>query len=384
MTLVWQEALGSNVLDVDGNRFLDLTSGFGVAAVGHRHAAVVAAIRRQSGRLLHGLGDVHSHADRADLARKILQRAPFESGQVFFAVSGSDAVEVALKTALLATGRSGVLVFDPAYHGLSLGALQLTSRPAFRKPFSDVFGQHVDRLPFGCAAAEIDSWLRLHPNTACVVVEPIAGREGILLPPMGWLAHLERLCRKHGVLLVADEVFTGFGRTGRWFAVDHDQVRPDLLCTGKSLGGGLPIAAVVGRRDLMAVWDRQGEALHTGTFVANPLSCAAALATLGVLGSERLPRRAQRLGRTIRERLVSWPERYPAVVATRGRGMMWGVELRDSATAQRLTQTLLERGVLALAGGPEGRTLQLSPPLVISGAQLAQALSLVESSLQES
>ena len=382
-TLVWREALGTNVLDVDDNRYLDLTAGFGVAAVGHRHPAVVAAIRKQSGLLVHGLGDVHSHPDRSELARQLLQHVPVEDAQVFFGVSGSDAVEVALKTALLATRRRRVLAFEPAYHGLSLGALQLTSRQAFREPFADRFADTVDRLPFGCAAGEIDRWLRHHPQTACVVVEPIAGREGILLPPSGWLGELSRLCRQNGVLLIADEIFTGFGRTGRWFAVDHENVKPDLLCCGKALGGGLPIAAVVGRRELLAVWEQDGEALHTGTFVAHPMSCAAALATLTVMRSERLAQRAARLGRQMGARLRLWPERHASVVAIRGRGLMWGLELRDSETAHRLTQTLLQRGVLALAGGPEGRVLQWLPPLVISESQLFRALEILERSLED-
>jgi 4-aminobutyrate aminotransferase-like enzyme len=344
---------------------------------------VVAAIRKQSGLLVHGLGDVHSHPDRSALARQLLQHAPVEDAQVFFGVSGSDAVEVALKTALLATRRKCVLAFEPAYHGLSLGALQLTSRQAFREPFADRFADTVDHLPFGCAAREIDRWLRHHPQTACVVVEPIAGREGILLPPSGWLGELSRLCRQNGVLLIADEIFTGFGRTGRWFAVDHENVKPDLLCCGKALGGGLPIAAVIGRRELLAVWEQDGEALHTGTFVAHPLSCAAALATLTVMRSERLAQRAARLGRQMGARLRLWPERHASVVAIRGRGLMWGLELRDSETAHRLTQTLLQRGVLALAGGPEGRVLQLLPPLVIGESQLCRALEILEWSLED-
>jgi 4-aminobutyrate aminotransferase-like enzyme len=382
-TLVWQEAKGANVLDVDGNRYVDLTAGFGVAAVGHRHPAVVAAIRQQSGRLIHGLGDVHSHLGRSELAREILKQTPVDTAQVFFGVSGSDAVEIAVKTAMLATGRPGVLAFEPAYHGLSLGALNLTSRSEFREPFAAHLHANVHRLSFGCPSTEIAAWLRRHPETSCIVVEPAVGREGILLPPSGWLGELRRLCSRHQVLMIADEIFTGFGRTGRWFAVDHESVRPDLLCCGKALSGGLPMAAVVGRRDLLAVWKQEGEALHTGTFVAHPLSCAAALATLRVIRSERLVQRSARLGRQVAVRLCDWPESYPAVLAVRGRGLMWGVELANSATAHRLARALLERGVLALAGGPDGSVLQLVPPLVISESQLFGALDIIASSLKE-
>ena len=382
-TLVWQEAKGANVLDVDGNRYVDLTAGFGVAAVGHRHPAVVAAIRQQSGTLIHGLGDVHSHPRRSELAREVLKQTPVDAGQVFFGVSGSDAVEIAVKTAMLATGSAGVLTFEPAYHGLSLGALNLTSRPEFREPFAEHLHANVHRLSFGCPSAEIANWLRRHPEASCVVVEPTVGREGVLLPPLGWLPELRRLCSQHQVLMIADEIFTGFGRTGRWFAVDHESVRPDLLCCGKALGGGLPIAAVVGRRDLMVAWKKSGEALHAGTFAAHPLSCAAALATLRVIRSERLVQRSARLGRQVASRLRDWPENHPSVLAVRGHGLMWGVELANSATAHRLTRTLLGRGVLALAGGPSGRVLQLLPPLVISESQLFGALDILAAALEE-
>ncbi len=380
-TLVWQEALGSNVVDVDGNRYLDLTAGFGVAAIGHRHPEVVGAVRGQAGRLLHGLGDVHSHSLRSRLAREILRSASLRQALVYFAISGSDAIEIALKTALLATGRPGVLAFEPAYHGLTWGALQATSRPEFRQPFAAHFHAHTHRLPFGCPVDQVDRWLRLHPETACLIVEPVVGREGILLPPPGWLVGLRSACDAHGALLVVDEVFTGFGRTGRWFACQHSGIEPDLLCCGKALGGGLPIAAVVGRDDLMAVWRRDGEALHTSTFVAQPLACAAALATLEVLRSERLARRASLLGRRIEETVSPWPAIYATVTEVRGIGLMWGVEIVDEATAHRLVRELLHRGVLALAGGPEGRVLQLLPPLTISDRQLRCALEIVESSI---
>lgn len=382
-TLVWQEARGANILDVDGNRYLDLTAGFGVAAVGHRHPAVLAAIRDQAGRLLHGLADVHSHPGRSELARELVRLAPVEDPQVYFAVSGSDAVEIALKTAFLVTQRQRVLAFDPAYHGLSLGALPLTSRSEFRSPFAGIFRDRVDRLTFGCPTADVYNWLSRHPDTACVVVEPIVGREGIVLPPPGWLGELRQLCDQYHVLLVADEIFTGFGRTGRWFAVQHEGVLPDLLCCGKALGGGLPVAATIGRRELLAVWKRDGEALHTGTFVAHPVSCAAALATLEVLRSARLPQRAARLGRPTTDRLNAWESEFSSVVATRGRGLMWGVELTDADTARQLTRNLLQRGVLALAGGPESRVLQLLPPLVISDRQWHTSLEIVESTLHD-
>jgi 4-aminobutyrate aminotransferase-like enzyme len=372
-SILWEEALGANVRDVDRNIYIDLTSGFGVAAVGHRHPRVVEAVREQAGRLLHGLGDVHAHPLRVELARRLAGLAPVDDPQVFFAISGAEAVEIALKTALGATGRPGVLAFEPSYHGLTLGALNVTSREAFRSPFAAHLHGHVRRLPFGAALDGID--LR---EIGAVIVEPIVGREGVLIPPKGWLAGLSDLCRQNGTLLIADEIFTGFGRTGRLFAVEHEGVRPDILCCGKALGGGMPIAAVIARRDLFRCWQTAGEALHTATFLAHPLACAAALATLDILQEEDLPARAARLGSGFGERLAAWPQRFPAVEDVRGRGLLWGVQFRTGEIAKDWMLAAWSQGVLLLAGGPEGRVGQIVPPLTIREEQLAAAVGILE------
>lgn len=380
-TLVWEEALGSNVLDVDGNRYIDLTAGFGVAAVGHRHPLVVAAIRRQASKLLHGLGDVHAHPSRVQLARELCSRAPVDDPRVYFAASGSDAIEIALKTAHLATGRPGILAFDPAYHGVTLGSLQVTSRPEFREPFLSLFHSWVRRLPFGCAGERIAELLRGDPDIGSVLLEPMVGREGLILAPAGWLREISDLCRRQDVVLIADEIFTGFGRTGAWFAVEEEGVRPDLLCCGKALAGGLPIGAVLGRHGLMDAWRGSHEALHTATFVANPLSCAAALAVLEILEGQNLPNRASDLGQLIGRRTKDWSSLYDAVVEVRGSGLAWGVELSSPEDARELLERLLGDGLLALAGGPDGRVLQLCPPLVITDRQLAFTLDSIEAHL---
>lgn len=384
-SLLWEEAHGANVLDVDGNLYLDMTSGFGVAAVGHAHPEVVRAVREQAGVLLHGLGDVHAHPRRVALAERLVRLAPVDDPQVFFAISGAEAVEIALKTAIASNhrgGRSGIIAFEPSYHGMTLGALAVTSRPAFRAPFETHLHTHVRRLPFGVDPERIDAALR-PADVAAVIVEPIVGREGILVPPPGWLATLAELCRASGTVLIADEIFTGFGRTGTLFAVEAEGVRPDLLCCGKALGGGLPVAAVVGRRDLFCAWETPGEALHTATFLANPLACAAALAVLDIMEREALAERAARLGPAVGTRLAGWRERFPETVAdVRGRGLLWGIELTTVERAKRWTAEALARGVLMLAGGPEGRVAQIVPPLVISEEQLAVALDLLEESLE--
>jgi 4-aminobutyrate aminotransferase-like enzyme len=377
--ILWDTARGANVHDVDGNRYVDLTSGFGVAAVGHRHPRVVAAVRRQAGRLLHGLGDVHAHPLRVELAARLVGLAPVDEPQVFFAASGAEAVEIALETALAATGRPGIVAFAPSYHGLTLGALAVTSRPAFRAPFAPYLHPHVRRVPFGCPLQTIAA--ALGDSAGAVLVEPIVGREGVLLPPPGWLAGIARLCREAAAVLIADEIFTGFGRTGHLFAVEAEGVRPDILCCGKALGGGLPIAAVLARRSLLRAWSTPGEALRTSTFLANPVACAASLAVLEVLEQDRLPARATRLGAQVAARLAGWSDRLPAVAAVRGRGLLWGVELRSRQAAGAWVAAARRRGVLILAGGPEGRVAQLVPPLTIAEPQLTGALDLLEEAL---
>jgi 4-aminobutyrate aminotransferase-like enzyme len=377
-SVVWAEALGANVLDVDGNRYLDLTSGFGVAAIGHRHPRVVAAIAEQAQHLVHGLGDVAAHPTRVELGRRLRSLAPMPDARVYFAVSGSDAVEIALKTALLATGRAGVLAFDPAYHGTSVGALAITSRAAFAAPFAAMIAATTHRLPYGCDRSTIDAALDRHGAAiGCVVFEPVVGREGVVFPPAGWLADIAERARARGILVVADEIFTGFGRTGAWFASTAEGVVPDLVCCGKALGGGLPIAAVLGRSEVVMAWDRPGEALHTGTFLAHPLACAAAIATLDVLAAESLLDRAVELGASIERRAPRW-RGFPDVVDVRGRGLLWAVELAYAPAARRAAQKALDRGLLLLTCGAEGRTLQILPPLTIRLEQLEIALDLLE------
>ncbi len=378
----WQQAKGCNVLDVDGNRYLDFTSGFGVAAIGHRHPDVESALRRQSERLIHGLGDAMGHSLRIDLAERLQHLVPVDDAQVYFAVSGADAVEVAIKTMLLATGRHRVLVFTPSYHGLTLGALAASSRPTFRQPFDAHLHRHMQRLPYGCSPRDIEKQLQ-GGDFAGVLLEPIVGREGVIFPPPGWLRSVADLCQRHGTPLAVDEIFTGLGRTGDLFAVDHEGVRPDILLCGKALAGGLPIGAVIAKQSLMKAWRTPGEALHTATFVANPLACATALATLDVISKLDLVETSRRLGVFLAPRIGAWKDQFPCVVDIRGRGLLWAIELQRADQASRLTRQLLECGLMALAGGAEGCVVQWVPPLTITAQQLSWALDTMQTQLQE-
>ena len=408
--IVWQRAQGSNVMDADGNVYIDLTGGFGVANLGHTPRRVAAAVRRQSHLLLHGLGDVHPSVPRVALARRLAALAPGRRNKVILCNTGAEAVEVALKTATLYTGRTGFLAFEGGFHGQTYGALAVTSRERFRKPFERQLFQGVARAgyaycyrcPLGLTYPECEvaclrpvQELLDHPPAsvgpiAAVVVEPVQGREGEIAPPPEWLPRLKELCARRGVLLIADELITGFGRTGAWFAVQHWGVEPDLMCVGKAMANGLPMSACIGRAEVMDAWRHdEGEAPYSSTFMAHPLGSAAALAAIDELEQRGLPRRAQALGRYALRRLRQMQERQPLIGDVRGLGMMIGIELvRDrsskepaSGEAARIAQAALERGVILLRGGPQGNIISLTPPLVITRRQLDYALAVLDESL---
>jgi 4-aminobutyrate aminotransferase-like enzyme len=365
--IFWERARGCNVWDADGNRYLDLTAAFGVASVGHNNPRVIAAARRQLGRLVHVMGDVHPNELKVSLARELSAMtfkrwnvggasAPRLAGKVLFANSGSEAVEAALKTAMLATGRPGVVAFTGAYHGLTYGALDATAWKLFRAPF------HPQLPQFTTHVAPAESAVReafKSGDIGAVLVEPILGRGGVVVPPPDFLPMLRRVCDEHRALLIADEVFTGFCRTGRWFAVEHWGVVPDLICVGKAMSNGFPIAACVGRADVMDAWpESAGEALHTSTHLGSPLGCAMALASIAEMKRLQLDERARAL-----------QDRLPG----RGLGLMKGIELPDAAACQRAVMRLLRRGLVALGGGEHGSVLALTPPLTISEKDLAFA-----------
>jgi acetylornithine/succinyldiaminopimelate/putrescine aminotransferase len=292
--------------------------------------------------------------------------------------SGSDAVETALKTAALATGRAGVVAFEGGYHGLALGALDATHRSDFRDPFAARLPGATRFARFG----DLDD-VRTHLDAAAddvgaVLVEPIQGRGGERVPEDGFLAGLRALCNERGVLLVADEIYTGFGRTGRLFACEHEGVVPDLLCLGKGMSSGMPISVCLGRAEVMDAWPRStGEALHTQTFLGHPASCAAALASIGVLEREGLAERAAGLGRRALAHMTQHVATRDGVVETRGRGLMLGIECESGDVAVAACQRSLEAGFILLPSGEGGRVLSLTPPLCIDGDALLGAIDVL-------
>lgn len=382
----WKSASGATVVDVDGNQYIDLTAAFGVANVGHSNPAVVHAVAEQAAALMHGMGDVHPTSVRTKLLERLSRVLPSGLDKTFLATTGSEAVEAALKTAMLATGKHRFVAYEGAYHGLSLGALAISGIPKFVEPFAPLVPDVALRLPYPDALhtnakdalAQLRDALDVHDDIAAIVIEPIQGRGGCIVPPDGYLAGLRSYCDKHGILLIFDEIYTGFGRTGNWFACEHDHTIPDIMCIGKAMGGGFPISAAVARPSVMDAWPRStGEALHTSTYLGNPMGCAAALATIDELERLALPAQARELGELIEKRLDALLD-HPAVVAKRGRGAMWGLQMRSAEDADRAVKAALARGVILLQAGLRGEVLSITPPLVISPLQLHRALELIK------
>ncbi|MEO8429827.1 MAG: aspartate aminotransferase family protein [Verrucomicrobiota bacterium] len=412
--IVWERAKGVHVWDPEGTRYLDLTAAFGVAAAGHANPRVVAAGRSQMGKLLHAMGDVHPHPIKAQLARE-LSRITFERwtsrtpegfrsrisptrGKTIFCNSGFEAVEAALKTAILSTRKRDIVAFQHGYHGLGYGALNVTYRDHFRGPFCPQLGKFGHFVSFPTSPGELDKTeseiqkLFRRRAIGAVLVEPIQVRGGVNIPPSEFLPLLRRICDEHGALLILDEIYTGFGRSGTWFACEHSNTTPDLICLGKALAGGFPISACIGPAGVMdAAWPAStGEAIHTSTFLGHPVGCAMALAQIRELKSKGLILRSARLGVYLRETLAALNSQFADLtISVRGSGLMVGAELRlrdgspATAFALRAIKQMLRRGYILLPEGEHANVISFTPPLTISKRQLHQAVRVLAEVLHE-
>jgi 4-aminobutyrate aminotransferase/(S)-3-amino-2-methylpropionate transaminase len=397
------EASGAVLVDVDGNSLIDLGSGIAVVSVGHANPLVVDAVRDQVGRFSHTCFMVNPYEGYVAVCEALNQRTPgdHEKRSALFN-SGAEAVENAVKIARHVTGRQAVVVFDHAYHGRTNLTMALTAK---NMPYRDKFGPfapEIYRVPMsyplrdpegmtGEQAADraIEQIERLvgADNVACVLIEPIQGEGGFVVPAPGFLPALARWCGERGVLLVADEIQTGFCRTGRWFASEHESVVPDLITTAKALAGGMPLAAVTGRAELM-------DAVHVGglggTYGGNPVSCAAALAAIDTMQAEDLAGAATRIGATIVDQLRRSAAAHPAIGEVRGRGAMVAVELvrpgtlePDADAAKRIAAACHQAGVVVLTCGSFGNVLRLLPPLIIEDQLLADGLDVLAGAIDQ-
>ncbi|HVB34405.1 MAG TPA: acetyl ornithine aminotransferase family protein [Patescibacteria group bacterium] len=403
--LVAQRGRGAMIEDVDGNIFLDFAAGIAVASTGHCHPKVVEAIQRQAAELLHISGTDFYHGPLVDMAQRLEKIAPgSDPKRVFYSNSGTEAVEAAIKLARYATGRDKLIAFHGCFHGRTMGSLSLTASKAVqRKGFgtllSGVF--HLPypnryRCPFGAGAHDCGDDCLEHlekvvfkklvdpEEVAAVFIEPVQGEGGYVPAPAKFLRDLADICARHGILLVADEVQSGMGRTGKWWASDHAGIEPDILCIAKGVASGLPLGVTLARESLM----RWKPGAHASTFGGNPVSLAAAQATIDLLESEYIEN-ARRVGEHLMNRMKGWVGRFGTVGDVRGMGLMLGIEFvtdhgsREPAPQirDRVVESAFHKGLLLLGAGES--TLRLSPPLVIDTEQADFAAGVIEESIAE-
>ena len=399
--LVADRAQGCVVTDVDGNRLLDFAAGIAVCSTGHCHPRVVKAIQEQAARLIHISADFY-YPPYVQTAAKLNEIAPDAyDWKVFLTNSGTEAVEGALKLARYATGRHRLIAFLGAFHGRSMGAISLTaSKPQYHRGFGSLLAD-VTHVPYGkclgchynltypeCGLAcvsfiENEIFKRIAPpeDVAAIVVEPVQGEGGYVVPPPAWLPAIRKLCDRYGILLIADEIQSGMGRTGKMFAFEHfadedGPVVPDIITAAKGIASGMPLGAFIARNDLMT-WD---QGAHGTTFGGNPVACVAALETIALL-QESLMENASRIGAHVRKRLQVLMDRYDALIDVRGLGLMIGMEFQTQAHAQAVVRACYQRGLIMLGCGD--KSVRLSPPLVVSQHQADVGLDILEEALIE-
>jgi 4-aminobutyrate aminotransferase len=373
--LVVKQGKGIAIEDVDGNIFLDFMAGIAVASTGHSHPQVVKAIQEQASKFLHFCGSDFYYEPMAQLCEKLARLAPGSSAKkVFLTNSGAEAVEAAIKLARYATKRTHLIAFLDSFHGRTLGALSLTaSRASHRAHFGPLLPD-VHHVPYGMEGLDaLENQIFRHEaapdEIAAVFVEPIQGEGGYVVPPPDFLRGLAEICRRHGILLVADEIQTGFGRTGKMFASEHWGIEPDILCVAKGIASGLPLGAMIARGDL-STW-KAGN--HGSTFGGNPVACAAALATVELIESGLMANAAE-VGSYLKEKLSQLKPGHPAIKDVRGLGLMVGVELSDGELRDRVVRNAFENGLLLLGCGES--TIRFCPPLIVTKNEVDVAVDI--------
>jgi len=393
--------------DVDSNRYIDFAGGIGCVNVGHRQEAVLSAVREQLDRFLHVCVQVSPYENYVRLAERMNEVTPGKfAKKTLFVNSGAEAVENAVKIARAHTGRPSVIAFEDAFHGRTMMTLALTSKThPYKVGFAPLPGD-VYRIPYAycyrcsyslqypscelfCARHLEDTFKRVvaSEDVAAVIAEPVLGEGGFVVPPPDYFKVLIDTCHRHGVLFIADEVQSGFGRTGRLFASEHYGIEPDILVSAKSIGGGLPLAAVTGRAEIM---DAPGPGGLGGTFAGNPVSCAAALAVLEMFDHGQLLKRANEIGEQFQKRAKTWQKRWPIVGDVRGLGGMQAIELVKSAKTRapaaeetkQITQYCYEHGLITLTAGSYSNVIRVLVPLVVTDPQMDEALDVIEGALQ--
>ena len=391
---------GPYLFDNEGRRFLDFTCGIGVTNTGHAHPRVVKAIQEQAAKLIHGQANIVYHKPMLELVDELLTVVPPPLDSFYFSNSGAEIVEGGVKLAKQVTGRPNVIVFQGSFHGRThLTMAMTTSKTVYRAghqplvpgifvapyPYPFYYGWD-EQTTLDFCLSELNKLLKSQTapeETACIVVEPVLGEGGYVVPPAGFLPALRKLCDDHGILLVADEIQSGFGRTGKFFAVEHTQTIPDVLLMAKGIASGLPLSGLAARQELMSKW-RPGS--HGGTFGGNVVACAAAVATIRAMREEKLVENAAARGAQLMAGLRKLQAEFPSIGEVRGLGLMVGVEfgkpgVPDTATAKAVDKAAFERGLMLLTCGTFDNVIRWIPPLVVNEQQIDEALHLFASAL---
>jgi 4-aminobutyrate aminotransferase/(S)-3-amino-2-methylpropionate transaminase len=386
-------ARGAMMWDVEGREYIDFAGGIGVMNIGHCHPKVVAAIKEQAEKLMHSCFMVNPYESAVNLAQKLCQITPGDfAKKAVFLNCGAEAVENAVKIARYYTKRPAIIVFENGYHGRTLLTMTMTSKVKPYKLGFGPFAPEIYRMPFGDVAGpeKLHDFFISNVNpeaVAAVVAEPVQGEGGFIVPPPGYFQELVKICRDNGILFIADEIQSGMGRTGKMFAIEHWGVEPDLIIVAKSLAAGMPLAAVVGRAEIM-------DAVHAwglgGTYGGNPVACAAGLAVLEVFEEENMLNKALTLGEKLKARFETWQQQFDIIGEIRGLGAMLGLELvkgekREPAAdeAKQLTSYCLEKGLMLLSCGSYGNIIRVLAPFVIIDEQLEKGLTILEEGLKD-
>jgi len=370
-----KSAKGCYLIGEDGKKYLDFSSGIATCSTGHCHPTVVAAVQKQIKNLIHVCIGVALYEPYIKLSEELQKVVPIPDALAFFCQSGSEAVEAAIKLAKYATGKPGIIAFQGAFHGRTLGALSVTtSKMKYRDKYEPLLPE-VYIAPFDL---EVVDGLLKTKKIGGVIIEPILGEGGYVVVPSDFIKDLRQLCDSYGAYLIFDEVQTGFGRTGKWFAAEHFDVVPDIMTVAKGIASGFTLGACVAKREIMEKWS---PGAHGSTFGGNPVNCAAAIATISVMKKEKLVQNSAKLGAYLKKKLQDMSKKYGVIKDVRGLGLMIGVDIGDSAIVKKIMNFCLKEGLVLISTGGDGTVLRFIPPLIVTKAEIDKALKIFEGAL---
>jgi 4-aminobutyrate aminotransferase-like enzyme len=372
-----ESAKGAVLTDFQGKKYLDFATGIASVSVGHCHPKMVKAIIEQAKKLIHVSAGIAYYESNIALAEKIQTIVPITNAMIFFTQSGGESVEAALKLARFVSKKPGLAAFEGAFHGRSFGALSVTtSKMKYREGYEPLLAEtHI--IP-----RNLEKVREIFQNNRIggIIIEPIMGEGGYIVQDMQLMDGIRRLCNEFGVIMIVDEVQTGFGRTGKWFAVEHFDVVPDVICAAKGIASGMPLGACIAKPELMQAWS---PSTHGSTMTGNPVTCAAGLAVIDIIQQENLIENAKKIGEMILVKIRKWMKKYDTIKDARGLGLMVGVEFDSTETVKKIREEALKNGLVLISCGPGDKVIRLVPPLNIKTSQVNAALKIFEKAIMD-